>query len=118
MDLKGFFNGLGYDISEKQNWDQYLNIWESWYQGKVKKFHNYYIYNGNTKIKMQKKSLQMAKKLSEDWADLLFNEKVNITVNSKESQEKLNKIFDENNHIVLLNQGIEKAAHSLTTYSK
>ena len=109
MDLKGFFNGLGYDISEKQNWDQYLNIWESWYQGKVKKFHNYYIYNGNTKIKMQKKSLQMAKKLSEDWADLLFNEKVNITVNSKESQEKLNKIFDENNHIVLLNQGIEKA---------
>lgn len=109
MDLKGFFNGHGYDISEKQNWDKYLDLWESWYKGKVKKFHNYYIYNGKTKVKMEKKSLQSAKKVCEDWADLLFNEKVSITLGSEKSQDKLNKIFDENNHIVLLNQGIEKA---------
>ena len=71
MNLQQFFSSKGYDISEKLNWEKYINIWESWYKGKVRKFHNYYIYNGQRKVKMEKKSLQGAKKVAEDWADLL-----------------------------------------------
>lgn len=54
MNLQQFFSSKGYDISEKLNWEKYINIWESWYKGKVRKFHNYYIYNGQRKVKMEK----------------------------------------------------------------
>lgn len=108
MDLKGFFNKLGYDISEKENWNKNLDLWQSWYRGKVRKFHNYYIYNGQRKVKREKKSLQGAKKVCEDWADLLFNEKVKINLTNQESTEKLSNIFEDNNAVVTINQGIEK----------
>ena len=54
MNLQQFFSKQGYDISEKLNWEKYIDIWESWYRGKVRKFHNYYIYNGQRKVKMEK----------------------------------------------------------------
>lgn len=109
MNLQQFFSKQGYDISEKLRWDKYLNLWESWYKGKVRKFHNYYIYNGSTKVKMEKKSMQAGKKVCEDWADLLFNEKVKINLGTNEDTEKINNILKENKGVVLINQGIEKS---------
>ena len=109
MNLKQFFSKQGYDISEKLNWEKYIDIWESWYRGKVRKFHNYYIYNGQCKVKMEKKSMQGAKKVAEDWADLLFNEKVSINLKSDADTKALNKILQKNNAEVVINQGIEKA---------
>ena len=109
MNLQQFFSSKGYDISEKLNWDKYIELWETWYKGKVRKFHSYYIYNGQKKVKKEKKSLQCAKKVSEDWADLLFNEKVKINLDDKDSTQDLNKIFEKNNAIVKINQGLEKS---------
>ncbi len=106
MNLQQFFSINGYDISEKTNWEKNIDVWDSWYKGKVKKFHNYYIYNGQ---KREKKSLQGAKKVSEDWADLLYNEKVKINLDDEESTKQLNKIFQKNNAIVKINQGIERS---------
>lgn len=109
MDLQGFFKSKGYDITEKLNWDKYIQLWNSWYKGKVRKFHNYYIYNGQTKVKMQKKSLQGMKKVAEDWADLLFNEKVTITLKDEKSTKQLNDLFFKLNANSIINQGIEKS---------
>ena len=109
MNLQQFFSNQGYDISEKLNWDKYINNWDSWYKGKVRKFHNYYIYNGQRKVKMEKKSLQGAKKVSEDWADLIFNEKVTIKLKNDTDTKALNKILKENNATVIINQGFEKS---------
>ena len=109
MNLQQFFSSQGYDISEKLNWEKYINTWESWYRGKVRKFHNYYIYNGQRKVKMQKKSMQGAKKVAEDWADLLYNEKVAINLKNNTDTEALNKILQKNNAEVIINQGIEKS---------
>lgn len=109
MNLQQFFSSQGYDISEKLNWEKYINTWESWYRGKVRKFHNYYIYNGQRKVKMQKKSMQGAKKVAEDWADLLYNEKVAINLKNNTDTEALNKILQKNNAKVIINQGIEKS---------
>lgn len=109
MNLQQFFSKKGYDISEKLNWDKYINIWDSWYKGKVRKFHNYYIYNGQRKVKMEKKSLQGAKKVSEDWADLLFNEKVSINLQKDKDTKALNDILRQNNAKVIINQGLEKS---------
>ena len=109
MNLQQFFSSKGYDISEKLNWDRNIELWESWYKGKVRKFHSYYIYNGQKKVKREKKSLQGAKKVSEDWADLLFNEKVKINLDDDESTKLLNDIFDKNNAVVKINQGLERS---------
>lgn len=109
MNLQQFFSSQGYDISEKLAWDKYILLWESWYKGKVRKFHNYYIYNGQTRVKLEKKSLQGAKKVAEDWADLLFNEKVTINLKNDKDTEALNEILKQNNANVTINQGIEKS---------
>ena len=109
MNLQQFFSSQGYDISEKLNWESYIDIWNSWYKGKVRKFHNYYIYNGQRKVKMEKKSMQGAKKISEDWADLLYNEKVMINLKKKKDTELLREILRQNNSTVIINQGIEKS---------
>lgn len=109
MDLQGFFKEKGYDVTEKENWQKNINLWNSWYRGKVRKFHSYYIYNGQKRVKREKKSLQGAKKVAEDWADLLFNEKVKITLNDDNSTKQLNEIFEKNNAIVNINQGIERS---------
>ena len=109
MNLQQFFSNQGYDISEKLNWDKYINNWDSWYKGKVRKFHNYYIYNGQRKVKMEKKSLQGAKKVSEDWADLIFNEKVTINLKNDKDTKALNEILKQNNATVVINQGFEKS---------
>ena len=109
MNLQQFFSEQGYDIAEKLNWEKYITIWSSWYRGKVRKFHNYYIYNGQRKVKMEKKSMQGAKKVAEDWADLLFNEKVKINLKSKRDTEALNEILRQNNATVIINQGVEKS---------
>ena len=109
MNLQQFFSSKGYDISEKLNWEKYINIWESWYRGKVRKFHNYYIYNGQRKVKMEKKSLQGAKKVAEDWADLLYNERVKINLKKKKDTENLIEILRQNNATTIINQGIEKS---------
>ena len=109
MNLQQFFSEQGYDIAEKLNWEKYITIWTSWYRGKVRKFHNYYIYNGQRKVKMEKKSMQGAKKVAEDWADLLFNEKVKINLKSKRDTEALNEILRQNNATVIINQGVEKS---------
>ena len=109
MNLQQFFSSQGYDISEKLNWEAYIDIWNSWYKGKVRKFHNYYIYNGQRKVKMEKKSMQGAKKVSEDWADLLYNEKVKINLKKKKDTELLREILRKNNATVIINKGIEKS---------
>lgn len=109
MNLQQFFQSKGYDISEKLNWDKYLDLWESWYKGKVRKFHNYYIYNGQKRVKKEKKSLQGAKKTCEDWADLLYNEKVKINLGKDVDTKQLNKILNQNNATVLINQGVERS---------
>lgn len=109
MNLQQFFTNKGYDISEKLNWDKYIELWDSWYKGKVRKFHDYYVYNGQKKVKREKKSLQGAKKVSEDWADLLFNEKVNINLDNTASTKAFNEILEKNNGVVKINQGLERS---------
>lgn len=109
MNLQQFFSNQGYDISEKLNWEKYITIWSSWYREKVRKFHNYYIYNGQRKVKMEKKSMQGAKKVAEDWADLLYNEKVSINLQKDADTKALNEILRQNNAGVVINQGVEKS---------
>lgn len=85
----------------------HIDKWLDWYQGDVEKFHTYKVYNGMTTTKQKRYRLGMAKKVCEDWANLLMNEKVSI--NAGEYEERLSEILQANNFKVRANQLVEKA---------
>ena len=56
----------------------------------------------------------MAKKLSEDIADLLLNERVMITLEDETTQEFVQKVLDNNHFLVMGNDYQERKAYSGT----
>ena len=95
----------------------YIEDWMSWYRGKVDKFHSYRVFNGSKHIRCQRFSMGMAKKACEDWADLLMNEKVQITLEGEAEQGFIDRVFRENNFAVMGNEAQEwKAALGTVAY--
>lgn len=89
--------------------EEYIANWQEWYTGNVKSFHNYTIYNGKKKIAMQRLTLNMAKRVCEDWANLLLNEKTDITVGDAHSQDVVHKVLQDCKFWQKGNEGIEKS---------
>lgn len=87
----------------------YINNWLDWYTGDVKKFHNYTIYNGKRQVAMKRLTLNMGKRVCEDWANLLLNEKTDITISDKHSQEVVQKALEDCHFWQKGNEGVEKA---------
>lgn len=105
--IQRFLEKLGYsDITPENHWD-YVKNWFDWYKGNVEDFHCYKIYNGNNEVLLKRKTLQLAKKCSEDWADLLLNEKVKIMVGKEEYSKILDSVLFDNNFYVQGNQLVE-----------
>lgn len=91
--------------------------WKSWYIGDVKGFHRYRRFNGHEWAKCTRSSLGMGKKLAEDWANLLMNEKVKITLEGEKEQAFIDRIFVDNNFTVKVNEMQEmKAALGTVAY--
>lgn len=85
-----------------------INSWFRWYKGKTG-FHSYSQYNGKKKINRTRKTLGMAKKVAEDWANLLLNEKVGIVIADDARQEAVDEVLERNNFRVRGNQLLELA---------
>ena len=96
-------NDLGYTTIPEAFYGKVAE-WKSWYQGNVKGFHNYTIRNGESVVNCKRYSLGMGKKLCEDWANLLMNEKVKITLEGQKEQEFIDKVLAENNFSVKANE--------------
>lgn len=95
----------------------YIDNWRSWYDGYVKAFHRYRIWNGMKYVPCRLYSLGMAKKVCEDWANLLMNEKVKITLEGKKEQNFIDEVFTRNNFAVKINEMQEiKAARGTVAY--
>lgn len=109
MNVFEFFKKNGIDTIDKSFY-RYIDMWRSWYKGDVQGFHHYKVYNGNTHIKRKRKSLGMAKKVSEDIADLLLNERVEIVLSDKSTDEFVSKVLDDNNFLTLGNEYQERKA--------
>lgn len=91
-----------YDNSAK------MTEWETWYRGKSAKFHNYRIWTGKKFVAMERFTLGMAKKVCEDWANLLVNEKTDITVGDEQSQNTLWEVLRNCHFWRKANEGVEK----------
>jgi len=83
-------------------------LYWSWYRGYVEAFHNVRVYNGKDYIPLVKKSMGMAKKVSETWADLLINEKCDIKIDDN-AKKNLKALFKKTKFWTKANQTIETA---------
>lgn len=83
----------------------HIDEWLQWYQNYVEKFHIYKIFNGATTTSNERYRLGMAKRICEDWANLLLNEKV--AIKAGEYSDRLEEILNNNNFLVRANQLIE-----------
>ena len=98
-----------YNPEVKENIETYIDQWQSWYEGNVRKFHNYFIYNGKTKVKQKRYTMNMAKEISEDWSDIIWSEKCKISLADEKAQEEFDDLIDKLNLYYIINQTIEKS---------
>ena len=109
-------NELGYTTIPDSFYSKVYE-WKSWYQGDVKGFHNYTVQNGERQVECRRYSLGMGKKLCEDWANLLMNEKVQITLEGEKEQKFIDFVLTENNFTVKANEMQElKSAMGTVAY--
>lgn len=97
--VTNFLKELGYEtnvIDEEQ--EKRVNNWLEWFGGKTKQ-HNYTIYNGKKLCKRTYKSLNIASQSCGDLSDFFFNEKLDITIDKENVQEKLKECLEQNNFL-------------------
>ena len=110
MKLEKFLqDNYGYNPEVKDIMQTFIDEWNSWYKGNVKKFHNYFIYNGQKKVTQKRFTMNMAKEISEDWSDILWSEKCAISMKDEKSQEQFDELINSLDLYSLINQSIEKS---------
>lgn len=106
----------GFDTVPEQFYSQ-IGVWKNWYDGNVKSFHNFQVFNGQNRVQCRRYTLGMAKKVAEDWANLLLNEKVKITLGGPKEQEFFDTVCRENAFEVKANEMQEmKSAFGTAAY--
>lgn len=113
MDVKKYLNNAGYDTVDVSFYSL-IRVWKSWYMGDVNKFHRYKMYNGKDHVPCRRLSIGMAKKVSEDIADMLLNERVQITIQDPTTSEFVMGVLEDNNFSVIGNDYQERKAYTGT----
>ena len=98
--------GKGYTCVQDDYYSR-IALWQKWYGGKVPAVHNYTQYNGRRKLRRTRKTLGLAKTVSEDWANLLLNEKFQIGVDKANAKRKIDSILASNEFAKRGNQLVE-----------
>ena len=110
MKLEKFLqDNYNYNPDVRSVLQSYIEQWKSWYAGNVKSFHNYFIYNGKKKVNQKRFTMNMAKEISEEWADILWSEKCQISFEDEQAQENANELINELDLYVLINNALEKS---------
>ena len=90
MNIKLIIDILNEDLKANIPADYYVNItkWQEWWEGYSKAFHEYRELQENGTHKNRKLyTMKMAKKVCEDWASVLLNEKTKITIDCEKSSQ-------------------------------
>jgi len=109
--LKEYF---GADICD-DGMHSLIDSWREWYSGNAEGFHRVFVNNGLSTVSRDMFSLHMAKRVCEDWANMLLNEKTKIVVGDKNSSLYLQGgddsggVFGENDFWTGANRLVEKA---------
>jgi len=113
MDIAKFIKYLNKEKGWKIDASYYADIsmWKDWWRGYYKPFHMLKTVDGTGEHKRQLYSMRMPKKICEDWASLLMNERTSITVNDDASQKWL--IGDNEDNGLLGKLGFWQKANEL-----
>lgn len=109
MNIRRALKELGFDTVDSKFYSL-IDVWKSWYDGEVKDFHSYTVWNGIEELECHRYSVNMGKKVCEDWANLLMNERVNITLEGKKEQAFVDAVLGNNNWEVKSNEFQERKA--------
>ncbi|MDA3807755.1 MAG: phage portal protein, partial [Thiomicrorhabdus sp.] len=85
------FNPIVGSIEKKQA------EWLSWYRGDVNGFHTFQKSVGGKSIDFERMTLNMPKKICEDWVSLIWNEKCEIRIEDPDTADLVNNVLYENN---------------------
>lgn len=107
VSIKEILLSHNYNVDYIDETSSHIEEYLEWYQNDVEKFHHYKVFNGIQVQSEEMFRLGMAKKICEDWATLLLNEKVSIKAGGFD--KRLNEILNRNNFSVRGNQLIEIA---------
>ena len=105
---------FGYDNVDR-NFYHRIREWDRWYSGNGTDFHRTRVNNGLSVIEHDLSQMNMAKKVAEDWANLLMNEKTRIDTDDEISGEFLRGkngkggILGENDFWTGINQLVERS---------
>lgn len=125
-DLKNDIIGLAVDYLNKKYttnistaYYTHVRNWRLWWEGYVKEFHTYREVAPNGSVKSREIfRLNMAKRITEDWASLLLNEKTTITTEDdkasawllgEDSEQGAGGVLGSNNFWAEANELLEKA---------
>ncbi len=103
MNIIQLLKEKGYDTVPAEFYTK-IDTWKSWYDGNVRGFHDFAVFNGQSQVKCRRYTLGMGKKVAEDWANLLMNEKVKITLEGKKEQDFFDQVCKANNFAVKSNE--------------
>jgi len=109
----------GYDLNSE--YYKKIAVWADWWKGCHKPFHTFKEVQADHSIKDRELyTLKMAKKVCEDWAAILLNEKTSIVLDDKASsgfllgEDGMGGVLDANDFWTQANALMEKAFYSGT----
>ena len=112
----GILDRLGYKTIPNDYYNDQKR-WLDWYHGTVSKFHKVIIDTGVKKLEYNRYKAGMAQQVCQDWADLLFNENVVVTLGQDKENQVLEDVFEYNNFHTKMNEMQEaKAAYGTCAY--
>ncbi len=109
MSIISILQDKGFDTLPESFYTQ-IYKWKSWYDGNVKNFHNFKVFNGQKHVECRRYTMGMGKKVAEDWANLLLNEKVKITLEGNKEQAFFDDVCKAHNFLVTGNEMQEMKA--------
>ena len=116
MIIYDYLASRGFDTIDRDFYNR-IDVWRSWFDGDVRNFHSFSVFNGQKRVQCRRYSVGMAKKVCEDWASLLMNEKVKVTLEGEAEQEAYDAVTDDNAFAVKSNEAQElKASRGTVAY--
>ena len=85
-------DGKKYDYSRarlKESYNQFVDLWKSYYSGNVAGIHNDTGFNGEESYPIKRQSMKLPKLIAEKWSTGLFSEAFKITLKDEKETEKL-----------------------------
>lgn len=90
--------------------DRHIAVWDAWWRGKYAPFHEYLENDcAGHPVRREMFRMNMAKKVCEDWASILLNDRTAISIDDAAGEEFVKRVFADTGFLRQANRLIERA---------